>query len=39
MEGDYVRPLADIEPAAAAGIASALAGRPLPTVTSGFVGR
>jgi ATP-dependent Lhr-like helicase len=39
MEGDYVRPLTEIEPSAAAGIASALAGRPLPTVTSGFVGR
>jgi ATP-dependent helicase Lhr and Lhr-like helicase len=39
MEGDFVRPLAEIEPAASAGIATALAGRSLPTVTSGFVGR
>jgi len=39
MEGDYVRPLTDIDPAAAAGIASALAGRNLPAVTAGFVGR
>ena len=39
MEGDYVRPLTEIEPSAAAGIATALAGRPVPTVTSGFVGR
>jgi ATP-dependent Lhr-like helicase len=39
MEGDYVRPLAEIDPAVAGGIASALAGRRLPPVTSGFVGR
>jgi ATP-dependent Lhr-like helicase len=39
MEGDYLRPLTDIEPSAAAGIATALAGRPLPALTSGFVGR
>jgi ATP-dependent helicase Lhr and Lhr-like helicase len=39
MEGDYVRPLTEIEPSAAAGIATALAGRTVPTVTSGFVGR
>ena len=39
MEGDYVRPLTEIDPSAAAGIASALAGRNVPTVTAGFVGR
>jgi ATP-dependent Lhr-like helicase len=39
MEGDYVRPLTDIDPSAAAGIASALAGRNLPAVTAGYVGR
>ncbi|HEX7796136.1 MAG TPA: hypothetical protein VF456_17360, partial [Vicinamibacterales bacterium] len=39
MEGDYVRPLTEIEPSAAAGVASALAGRALPAVTAGFVGR
>jgi ATP-dependent Lhr-like helicase len=39
MEGDYVRPLTEIDPSAAAGIASALAGRNLPSVTTGFVGR
>jgi ATP-dependent helicase Lhr and Lhr-like helicase len=38
-EGDYVRPLVEIDPASAANVASALAGRPLPAVTSGFVGR
>jgi ATP-dependent Lhr-like helicase len=39
MEGDYIRPLAELDSAAASGIASALAGRPLPAVASGFVGR
>jgi ATP-dependent Lhr-like helicase len=39
LEGDYMRPLAEIDPAAADGLASALAGRPLPAVTAGFVGR
>ena len=39
MEGDYVRPLTEIDPTVAGGIASALAGRRLPPVTSGFVGR
>jgi ATP-dependent Lhr-like helicase len=39
MEGDYLRPLTAIEPATAAGIATALAGRPLPALTRGFVGR
>ena len=42
MEGDYVRPLiaeTDIAPALAAEVASSLAGRPMPAVISGFVGR
>jgi ATP-dependent Lhr-like helicase len=39
MEGDYLRPLAEIEPSAAGDVASALAGRRVPAVTSGFVGR
>jgi hypothetical protein len=39
MEGDYLRPLTEIDPSAAAGVAAALAGRPLPPVTAGFVGR
>ncbi len=39
LEGDYLRPLSDIEPNAAAEVASALAGRRVPAVTSGFVGR
>jgi ATP-dependent Lhr-like helicase len=39
MEGDYIRPLTDIDPAIAADVASALAGRRVPPVISGFVGR
>ena len=39
MEGDYLRPLTEIDPAVAGGLASALAGRRLPAITSGFVGR
>ena len=42
LEGDYVRPLAGmsaIEPEVAAMVATTLAGRPLPAVTSGYVGR
>jgi ATP-dependent helicase Lhr and Lhr-like helicase len=41
MEGDYVRPLIETEvtPALAADVASLLAGRPMPPVMSGFVGR
>jgi ATP-dependent helicase Lhr and Lhr-like helicase len=39
MEGDYIRPLAEIEPGAASAVASALAGRPVPPIISGFVGR
>ncbi|PYR20895.1 MAG: ATP-dependent DNA helicase [Acidobacteria bacterium] len=42
LEGDYVRPLmpvSDLAPAIAVEIATRLAGRPMPAVLSGFVGR
>jgi ATP-dependent Lhr-like helicase len=39
LEGDYIRPLAEIEPSISAGLATALAGRRLPPVTAGYVGR
>jgi ATP-dependent Lhr-like helicase len=42
MEGDYVRPLiplTDVAPAFAAEVATTLAGRPMPGVLGGFVGR
>jgi ATP-dependent Lhr-like helicase len=42
MEGDYVRPLttmADVAPELAAEVATTLAGRPLPAITRGFIGR
>jgi hypothetical protein len=42
LEGDYLRPLTDmsaLEPSVAADLATTLAGRPLPAVTSGYVGR
>jgi ATP-dependent Lhr-like helicase len=39
MEGDYMRPLCDIDPALGADVASALAGRRVPPVIRGFVGR
>jgi hypothetical protein len=41
MEGDFVRPLGgeDVGPAVAAGVATLLAGRPMPPVMSGFLGR
>jgi ATP-dependent Lhr-like helicase len=39
MEGDYVRPLNDYEPEAVGAVASALAGRRVPAVASGFLGR
>ena len=38
MEGDYLRPLADLEATAAMEAAAALAGRRVP-VAAGFVGR
>jgi hypothetical protein len=39
MDGDYVRPLTEIDHAVAGSLASVLAGRRLPPVSSGFVGR
>jgi ATP-dependent Lhr-like helicase len=39
LEGDYLRSLADIDTSSAGEIATALAGRRLPAVTSGFIGR
>jgi ATP-dependent helicase Lhr and Lhr-like helicase len=39
LEGDYIRPIAEVEPAIAADVASALTGRRMPPVISGFVGR
>jgi len=39
MEGDFVRPLTDVPPAVASQVATALAGRPVPPVISGYVGR
>jgi ATP-dependent Lhr-like helicase len=39
LEGEYMRPLAEIEPHVAARVATALAGRAIPVVTAGFIGR
>jgi len=39
LEGDYLRPLGPVEPALSADVASAAAGRRMPAVSSGFVGR
>ena len=39
LEGDYIRPLAEIGSSIAAAVTSALAGRPMPPIVSGFVGR
>jgi ATP-dependent Lhr-like helicase len=39
LEGDYIRPLADVAPGLAADVASALTGRRMPPIISGFVGR
>jgi ATP-dependent Lhr-like helicase len=39
LEGDYMRPLTEIDAAIAAEVASALTGRRMPPVVSGFVGR
>src|SRR5262252_6815541 len=39
LEGEYLRPLAPVEPALAADVASAAAGRRMPAVSSGFLGR
>ena len=38
LEGDYMRPLRDIDRAIAADVASELTGRRMPPVVSGFVG-
>jgi ATP-dependent Lhr-like helicase len=39
LEGEYLRPLAPIDPVTAADVASAAAGRRMPAVSSGFLGR
>jgi len=39
LEGEYLRPLAPIDPDVAADVASAAAGRRMPAVSSGFLGR
>jgi ATP-dependent Lhr-like helicase len=39
LEGDYLRPLAQIDPSIAADVASALAGRRMTAVVSGFMGQ
>jgi ATP-dependent Lhr-like helicase len=39
LEGEYLRPLTHIDPAAVAEVASAAAGRRMPAVSSGFLGR
>jgi ATP-dependent Lhr-like helicase len=39
LEGDYMRPLSPIEASLAPHVATALAGRPVPPVVSGFIGR
>ena len=39
LEGEYVRALSEVAPALAAQMVTALTGRTLPGVTSGFVGR
>jgi ATP-dependent Lhr-like helicase len=39
LEGDYMRQLAPIDPAIAGKVASTLAGRPVPPVVTGYIGR
>jgi ATP-dependent Lhr-like helicase len=39
LEGDYIRPLAEMDASVAGDVASALAGRRVPPIVSGFVGR
>jgi ATP-dependent Lhr-like helicase len=39
MEGDYIRPLAGIEPGEASAVTHALTGRRAPAIVSGFIGR
>jgi ATP-dependent Lhr-like helicase len=38
LEGEFMRPLVDIAADTAAEVATALAGRPMPPIVSGFVG-
>jgi ATP-dependent Lhr-like helicase len=38
LEGEYLRPLTQVPPALAAEVATALVGRPMPPILSGFVG-
>jgi len=39
VEGDYLRPLCGFSADEASRVATALAGRPMPAVLSGFIGR
>ncbi len=39
LEGEYVKQLAEIDPAMAGRVATTLAGRPVPPVISGYIGR
>jgi ATP-dependent Lhr-like helicase len=39
LEGEFLRPLTQVPAAIASDVATALAGRPLPSVSSGYVGR
>jgi ATP-dependent Lhr-like helicase len=39
LEGDFLRPLTEVPHNMAAEVATALAGRPVPPVVSGYVGR
>jgi ATP-dependent Lhr-like helicase len=39
LEGDFLRPLTEVPAEVGAQLATALAGRPLPPVSSGYVGR
>jgi ATP-dependent Lhr-like helicase len=39
LEGDYARQLGDVDPAIAADVTTALAGRALPVTLSGYIGR
>jgi ATP-dependent Lhr-like helicase len=39
MEGDFIRPLGEVPPGVASQVATALAGRPVPPVIRGYVGR
>jgi ATP-dependent Lhr-like helicase len=39
LEGDYMRPLTEVPPAMASQVATTLAGRAVPAVVSGYIGR